>query len=280
VDVECLDDPVAFGSRAQPLLLADEARHNLMFGLLTTIAEQPGSYPEHRFWLALEGAAVVGAAMRTPPHNLIVARPGRDGAVDALAAAIDDDLPGVTGALPEADLFARLWTARTGRQPRVEFEQRIHALREVIPHRATPGRARPARQSERSLLLGWYRDFRVEALHDPTPDDDRIARAVDASLGGTGTGLLIWDDDGPVSLAGWGGRTPNGIRIGPVFTPPAFRGRGYAGALVATLSATRLAEGSRFCFLYTDLANPTSNRLYAELGYQPVCDSRQYAFDA
>jgi predicted GNAT family acetyltransferase len=50
--------------------------------------------------------------------------------------------------------------------------------------------------------------------------------------------------------------------------------------LVASLSSRCLAEGSRFCFLYTNLANPTSNRLYVELGYEPVCDSVQYAFDA
>jgi hypothetical protein len=280
MDVERLDDPAAFGLRARPLLLADEARHNLVLGLLTTIAEQPGYYPEHRFWLARDGAAVAGAAMRTPPHNLVVARPRDEGAVEALVAAIDEDIPGVTGARPEADLFARLWAARTGRQLRVEFEQRIYALREVRPHRATPGRARPARRSERSLILSWYREFSLEALHDPAPDEGRLARNVDARLGGTGMGLLIWDDDGPVSLAGWGGRTPNGIRIGPVYTPPALRGRGYAGALVAALSSRCLAEGSRFCFLYTNLANPTSNRLYVELGYEPVCDSVQYAFDA
>jgi GNAT superfamily N-acetyltransferase len=29
------------------------------------------------------------------------------------------------------------------------------------------------------------------------------------------------------SMAGFGGKTPNGIRIGPVYTPPEHRGRGY-----------------------------------------------------
>jgi predicted GNAT family acetyltransferase len=101
---------------------------------------------------------------------------------------------------------------------------------------------------------------------------------VGTRLGGTGTGLLVWDDDGPVSLAGWAGGLPTGSASAPS-TPAGPSGRGYAGALVAALSAIRLAEGSRFCFLYTDLANPTSTRLYAELGYEPACDSRQYAFD-
>ena len=36
---------------------------------------------------------------------------------------------------------------------------------------------------------------------------------------------------------------------------------------------------SRFCFLYTDLENPTSNRIYTAVGYEPVCDSIDYAFE-
>ena len=96
---------------------------------------------------------------------------------------------------------------------------------------------------------------------------------------GTG-GFALWEDDGPVSLAGWGGETPNGVRIGPVYTPPGFRRRGYASALTASVSADRLAAGRRFCFLYTDLANPTSNRIYVEIGYERVCDAMEFVFRA
>ena len=94
----------------------------------------------------------------------------------------------------------------------------------------------------------------------------------------------LWEDGGePVSLAGWGGPTPNGIRIGPVYTPPELRGRGYATALTAELSQRlldgRLFEGGRrFCFLYTDLANPTSNAIYERIGYRRVAESAEIVF--
>jgi uncharacterized protein len=91
---------------------------------------------------------------------------------------------------------------------------------------------------------------------------------------------MLWENDRPVSLAGWGGETPNGVRVGPVYTPPAHRRRGYGSAVTAAVTAERLAAGRRFCFLYTDLANPTSNRIYASLGYEPVCDSVDCAFEA
>jgi hypothetical protein len=83
-----------------------------------------------------------------------------------------------------------------------------------------------------------------------------------------------------VSLAGWGGRTPNGVRIGPVYTPPEHRRRGYGSAVTAAVTAEQLAAGRTFCFLYTDLANPTSNKIYTEIGYELVCDAIDYAFEA
>lgn len=81
-----------------------------------------------------------------------------------------------------------------------------------------------------------------------------------------------------MSLAGFGNPTPNGIRVGPVFTPPALRGRGYASALVGQMTAMLLNRGLRFCFLFTDLANPTSNNIYQRVGYEPVSDVDEYAF--
>jgi predicted GNAT family acetyltransferase len=66
----------------------------------------------------------------------------------------------------------------------------------------------------------------------------------------------------------------------PVYTPPALRGRGYASALVAAVSQAQLDAGRRFCFLFTDLANPTSNRIYQDIGYEAVCDVDEYRFEA
>jgi predicted GNAT family acetyltransferase len=93
-------------------------------------------------------------------------------------------------------------------------------------------------------------------------------------------GFFIWTDGGePVSFAGAGSLTPNGIRIGPVYTPPSLRGRGYATTLVAELSQLLLDRGRRFCFLYTNLANPTANAIYERIGYVRVCTSRQVRFE-
>jgi uncharacterized protein len=262
------------------LLLADEARHNLALGILATARAHPELYPDVHGWVARSGGRVVGAAVRTPPHNVVLARPSDDRALAALAESIeDDDVPGVVGAIPEIDPFAAALAERLDAELETRFEQGVYALRTVVPAPERPGSMRPAVQADRPLLLEWIEAFTAEVLHGSIADDrGRQERSVDARLAGGDAGFALWEVDGrPVSLVGFGGPTPNGIRIGPVYTPPEDRGHGYASALTAEVSAAQLARGRRFCFLYTDLANPTSNAIYMRIGYERVCDSRELA---
>ena len=271
-----VNDPREFLRAAGPLLLADEARHNLILGIAATLRDHPQFYLEHRLWLVEDGRAVVGAALQTPPRGLVLARPRARGALDALAAAISHEVPLVIGGLPEAEDFAAAWSAATGTRSRIHRGQGIYVLSAVVPPTGVSGMPRAAGEADRPLLVDWWRAFAVEALDEEEPDVDSIGAGIDHRLRADGWGLAVWIDAGePVSFAGFGGATPNGIRIGPVYTPPSRRGRGYASALVAAVSAERLAAGSRFCFLYTDLANPVSNRIYERIGYGRVCDSAE-----
>jgi uncharacterized protein len=279
------DDAAAFLTEAEPLLLADEARHNLILGIAGTIRDSPGHYPTRDLWVVRDDGAVVAAAVRTAPYNLILARPQSPRALAALAEAVaGEELPGVVGSEPEAVEFSELWTRHTGRPTRTNMRQGVYALERVEPPPATPGAARVATAADRELVLGWLVAFAEEALHEGGPGSDRAEALIDFRLSSPTAGIFLWADGGePVSLAGWGGPTPNGIRIGPVYTPPEVRGRGYATALTAELSQRLLdgrlfASGRRFCFLYTDLANPTSNAIYERIGYRRVAESAEIVF--
>ena len=141
-----------------------------------------------------------------------------------------------------------------------------------------PGRMREAGPDDLPTVLVWLQAFADEALGEtPHVEDVELSyRRKEADPNGA---WLVWDDGGPVSLAAFGNPTPNGTRIGPVYTPPDQRGRGYATSLVADLTAERLAAGLAFCFLFTNLANPTSNAIYARIGYEPVADWDQWSFE-
>jgi GNAT superfamily N-acetyltransferase len=273
VRVVNVESPVEWLERAAPLLLADEARHNLILGIAGTLRDHLELYPDFGLWLVEDAGSVVGA-LRTRPYNLVLG-PASDAAAELLARAVDDELPGVVGSRPEVDRFV----AATGRRAEPRFRQGIYALREVIPPRPAPGAPRLATMADRELLIPWWHDFSVEALGDSDPDRERLVRSVDYRLATADGGVALWMDGGrPVCAVGFGSPTPSGIRIGPVYTPPEHRGRGYASALTAHVSAEQLAAGRRFCFLYTDLANPTSNKIYVAIGYERVADSVEYAF--
>lgn len=281
--VKRIGDPGAFLAAAEPLLLGDEARHNLMLGIAGTLRDHPSVYREYRLWLVQDGDRVLGAALQTPPYNVVVALPAEEGVAAALADALRAEgveLPGLTGAVPEVDTFAGAWEERSGARRRRRMGQRIYKLTTLVSPEGVSGAPRPATDGDRPLLLSWIEAFTEEGLHDASPPVGNVGRIVDSRLRDGAGGFLLWENPEPVSLAGWGGLTPNGVRIGPVYTPPEHRRRGYGSAVTAAVTADRLAAGRRFCFLYTDLANPTSNRIYMNIGYEPVCDSIDYAFVA
>lgn len=274
MNVARLTDTDAFLERAGPFLLEREPLNNLLLGIAGTIRADDGLYPERSFWVVAAGDRVVGAALRTPPYNLVLSAMAT-AAAEALAGAVATErLPGAVGLRPGVDAFA----SRRSRTRRLLREQGVYALERVedVPR---PGRGRPAERRDRDLLVAWWRAFTEEALHEGEPGAGHEEQAVDTRLGADYAGIRVWEEAGEaVSFAGWGGPTPNGIRIGPVYTPPELRGRGYATALVAELSQLLLDRGRRFCFLYTDLANPTANAIYRRIGYVQVGESAEYRF--
>ena len=272
-----------FMAAAGGFLEAREAEHNLLFGIASTIRSTPELFADDppRFATVTDGGGrIVAATLRTPPHNQVLSAIDDLEAVDALVHALrDDPLPGVLGPTVAAAHFAAGWTAATGRTAHVEVAERTFRLKRVVPpDRPAPGTWRLAEPRDRDLLMRWVVDFMAEAAPGDPPLPDP-AGAADRWITRRGRRAYLWEDGGKVvSLVGAGGETPHGIRIGPVYTPPAHRGRGYASSLTAAASADQLAAGRRFCFLFTDLANPTSNKIYQAIGYEPVCDIDQYRF--
>jgi predicted GNAT family acetyltransferase len=229
-----------------------------------------------------EGERILAAALQTEPYNLVLADPETGEALDALMAAVRNDgapIPGIVANVPHAEAAARAWSAGTGTEWDVTLRQGVFALTRVAPVDRPPGRSRVATQADRSLLLEWLRAFTFEALPRPEEDLERMDHMLDTRFTGEDAALWLWErDDEPVSLAGYSGPTLTGIRVGPVYTPPQHRRRGYASALVAELSGFLLGRGHRACFLFTNLANPTSNAVYERIGYERVAEAAEIRF--
>lgn len=277
-----LSTAAEFQARAVAFLLEHEAEHNLMLGLMTSLIFKPDLYPSQPYFAVMETAGrPVGAALMTPLHNVTVSLGAGPEALRALAEdvrAFRPDTPGVTGPAPAAQRFAEAWQTLTGQTFRHALAKRIYKLERVIPPAPVGGALRRAGEPDRALLLAWITAFQVAAFG--SADAGAVTRTVHnmLTLPPEYRSTYLWEDPYPVALVSCGGPTPNSLRVGPVYTPVEFRRRGYASALTAAVSQLILDQGRRFATLFTDLANPTSNKIYQAIGYVPVCDADEYRF--
>ncbi len=263
----------------QEWLERDEVANSLMLGICLRLRQGPVAAPAPVYLASVEDErGPLLAAIMTPPYRAIVAGGEREcaEALDAVArdlVAGDWRVPGVVGPVHTAAGFAAAWKRISSGPYTISQHQRLYVLRRVQHPRYSPGRLRAAAASEVPLLARWMGAFQEEVGEDTAPEaEEMVRRRVAAGE------LYVWDDGRPASMAGKTRPTAHGISVGPVYTPPELRGRGYATSSVASLSQALLDAGRSFCTLYTDLSNPTSNDIYQQVGYRPVCDSDRYDF--
>jgi predicted GNAT family acetyltransferase len=280
VDVHVTNSAEAFLEHCASTLVEDEALHCVMLGLATELRAgtyRPLSSPVMA-WVECE-RAVTFASMRTPPNSVLLSRVHDADAVAALAERFvreGFDLPGAIGPRPSIEAFGPAWSVASGVAVAPGMAQLAYELREVRRPRPAPGRMREATRADRELLVDWFVAFMVDAFGSAESFD--AERRVDRLLDGRGIGLVLWEDGEPVSMSAYSGPTPNGMRIGGVYTPPEFRRRGYASALVADLSKRILDAGRSRCFLFTDASNATSNQIYRAIGYELVGEVAEAKF--
>jgi GNAT superfamily N-acetyltransferase len=247
--------------------------------LLLTVADGLERRGPHAFgkadplcgwWTGPDG--VVGAGLLwTPPYPLLLGATPPE-AVRALGAALATEplLAGVGGfnaRRADAEVLAAAW----GRPAVVAEENRLYRLAGLVPPDPAPaGRARTATPADLPLVAAWTGAFDRETGQPGAASEEALRDRI--SYGGT----LLWEDGGrPVSLASFGRPTGGAARIGPVYTPPAERGQGYAAGVTHAASGAAYAAGASEVLLFTDLANPTSNGIYQRLGYAAVEDRVQ-----
>ena len=262
--------PGDFLQRAESWLLASEAEHNLHLSLAYVRRDAGATGADVLFGTVEQDGDLVGCVIRTPPHKLLITSMPPEAAPDIVGpvAELYDEIPAVLGQADSAVAVASAWTALKGGGWETGMQQRIYRLDQVEPVRPVPGAMRLATMDDLELLTDWGTGFARDAGHAFLLAREQVNRMIERQ------DLHIWQDESPASMAVAQGATPNGCRVGYVYTPPELRGRGYASALVARLSQRMLDSGMTFCVLYTDLGNPTPNAIYQRIGYNAICDVR------
>ncbi|MGW0753449.1 GNAT family N-acetyltransferase [Streptomyces sp. NPDC002587] len=265
-------DLAAYLAAAGPAVAADPVTNTVLLtvtdGLERRGTAAYGSGEPFFGWWTGAGGAVAGGLLCTPPFPLLLSSVPEE-AVRVLGAALTTEpllagLHGINARRPDAQALAEAW----GRPTRIAEEIRLYRLDGLVaPDPAPAGRARLAAGADLPLLMEWIERFNAEAGVPGSASEavlrDRISYG----------GILLWEDEGaPVSLASFNRPIGSAARVGPVYTPPGARGRGYAAGVTHAASEAAYAAGASEVLLFTDLANPTSNGVYLRLGYTPVED--------
>jgi hypothetical protein len=277
MDLRLTRDAEEFAAEAEGLL-AERIEHNQL--ATTLIKARRGAYGEEAPLFAYgrdSHGEVRYAALRTPPWPMLTGITRELDADELIERwlAEDEALPGVIGEARTAASLAGAWERATGARARVSMRTVLQTLSAVVPPgRPARGHLRLADAGERELLIQWERCFMRDAQITVSHSAERLT---DARL--AEGAQFLWDDDGPVSTLVTSPAVAGTVRIGPVYTPTGRRGRGYATSAVAAVCSRVLGAGAERCALFTDLENPTSYKIYAAVGFAPVADLVEYAFE-
>ena len=287
MELRFYDDPGEFLDVAGPHLAREPVLSTVMASVAARIRDQrvagvpwPADVP---CWFAafVDDGVVVSTAMRTAPFGEYPAylMPMSDDAAVLLARTLlgrDEPVLGANGALPGVQVFCEEMADATGKRARVGQHTRLFELGELREPPEVAGGLRPARPEEQGLVTAWYDAFMRDAdeqagrvagssPHEAPPPEE-MRRRID------GGRIFVWEVDGePVHVTAATEPAYGVSRVGPVYTPKEHRGRGYASRAVYEVSAFLRDRGERAC-LFTDQANPTSNKIYEALGYRRLVD--------
>ena len=271
------EDANLFYQKVENYLLKDEVLHNLLLGATKNLINYPQRCKIKPYLVIVEqDANIIATAIMTIPYNLLLSQVKDSKAIDIILQDLQqnyESLTNVNAPVIESKVFAEKWCLFTGSSYKFKLSLRIFKLEKVKLFSQVQGNLRLATEDDKQLLKSWYDAFNLEALGSIKSDSESwVERVLQKQT------AFLWENQIPVSIACSTRSTPNGIGINMVYTPPEYRKQGYASACVAGLSQTLLDKGYKFCFLFTDLSNPTSNKIYQDIGYQPVADWNNYSF--
>jgi predicted GNAT family acetyltransferase len=266
-----------FQAAVNPWLRAEELIHSQLIGVLA--AAVAGRYDSCWTLDVRDDADQLQlVALRTPPRPMILSLGSLD-AIEALARDLHQRqtrLPGVVGPADAARAFTAAWQAlHPGLRAAPRLPLILYRCDALIPPAPVPGAPRVSSAEDALLMIPWGRAFERDTRVQPGPDlEARMSYLCEAGE------LLIWEVDGlPVACAATVRRSDQTASIGFVYTTPQARKRGFGAAVTAALTHNLLSSGVAYTNLFTDADNPTTNHIYRAIGYTPVCDFIDMAFE-
>lgn len=265
-DIETISDTHAALEQCGDLFRADPIGSNMVAAALSPAID-------FELLRVSDSGTTLGAAFRAGA-TCTLTQLAAD-AADPIGNVLPIDAPlSVYGPAGAAATVAGRWMTRTnGVVGSVELNRMYRLGTLAEPSRRRKGKVFVTDRARLDQASEWSVGFGNDTGLTRSVDDARVQmeRAVNESR------LIEWRVKGEVvsqliiSAARFGV-----VRIGQVYTPPEFRKRGHAAALTAAVSAQQLERQKvSDIILTTQASNPSTNRLYRRVGFEPAIEMLQ-----
>ncbi|MFW9901183.1 MAG: GNAT family N-acetyltransferase [Candidatus Thorarchaeota archaeon] len=284
MEAKFFKDINTFYDLAYPFLLRCEVANGILLAILNYLKEDFHRYGSENPILCaiVREDEIKLISIRTPPYNQLLSYTKELDTIKILVEALvkqGAELSGILGFKEGVNIFVNLWCERKNLKSEIIRNERVYKLEIVAEETLGEHAFIKATKKHEKIVLQWTREFMLEALNETNSQMiERSLKRLRIDMN-EGRIFLLIDKGKPVSMARKAGNSPNGIAVNNVYTPPNLRRKGYATECVAKLSERLLEEGNKFCFLFTDLSNPTSNSIYQKIGYRPIIDVDEYKFE-
>jgi uncharacterized protein len=250
-----------------------EAENNLVLGVLLSLSEKD----QIPFLMAtvIKNNEIGLVLLQTHPSQIILSKSVLFtlDEIHLIGEKLSNTIQEIPGFVGEKNLTIELATYisnKRGINASVAMNQKIYKLEKVKEKIKTNGRLRNTKESDHHVIKEWVYQFSNE-VNQPLSLEEADKKAKELINKGN---LVGWEINGDlVSMAYATRPTQNNITISYVYTPMEERKKGYASDCVSAFTQSLLDRGYKTTSLYTDLSNPTSNKIYIQIGYEPIMDS-------
>ncbi|MED0998235.1 GNAT family N-acetyltransferase [Bacillus mobilis] len=269
IQLHVYEEILTFKEEVTPFLEKNEQENNLILGVLQMI-QQPifmGVVKQE------EEIAIVFLQTEEKKQIIVATSEIAEEDIVELAKELTKVYPNVPGLIGNKKVVQRLAeeiAAIENKKTNVAMEQGIYELKQVQKKWNGDGIFREVSSEELTLIEQWIYQF-CEDVKLPTTKEEAKQTAHTLITNRRLFGLEVEGE--LVSVAAKTRPTTNNITVNFVYTPKEARKKGYASSCVAALSQRMLDEGYKTTTLYTDLENPTSNKIYQEIGYEKLMES-------
>lgn len=265
------DDVDLFKKEVIPYLEKDEIINGLVLGLILALKDE-----KPKLMATVQRAGnIILVLFQTSPKQIILSKADllSNEEINQLSKLIDSKIIDIPGFVGEKNLTVKLANEIVklrGFKSEVFMNQRIYRLDQLLKKAEINDGLVKLETKDHLLVREWVYQFSIN-IGDKLTKEEADKKALDLIEKGR---LYAWEVDGEiVSMANGTRPTKSNINLNFVYTPPSERKKGYASSCVSALTELFLQQGFRTTSLYTDLDNPTSNKIYLEIGYKPIIDS-------